>query len=86
MRNDGIEGQAEVHKQNSGVVPCSVQMFQHVVQSHVHCGVRGSVGSVHKLQGVQYRICNGGPLQVGQDKALQHLHDHRGQGDWSVVI
>lgn len=33
---------------------------------------------------VQCRICN--RLQVGQDEALQHLHDNRGQGDESVVI
>ena len=50
-----------------------------VMESHVHCVVRGSVGSARELQGVQYWICN--RLQVGQDKALQHLHDHRDQGD-----
>jgi len=41
-------------------------------------------GPVHKLQGVQERVCDG--LQVDQDQSFKDLHDHRDQGDGSVVI
>ena len=51
---------------------------------HVDCIVYRPVGSVGELQGVQECVCDG--FEVGQDKALKTLHDHRGQSDRSVVI
>ena len=81
---DGIEGGTEVHEEDPGVAVSSVQMLQGVVQSHVHGVLRGSICPVCKLQRVHQRI--GDALQLGQDQALQHLHDYRGQSNRSVVI
>ena len=54
------------------------------MKGHVDSVVHRPVGSVGKLQGAQEWVCDG--FQVEQDKALKGLHNHRGQGDGSVVI
>ena len=54
------------------------------MEGHVYSIVHRPVGSVGELHGVQERVRDG--FEVRQDKALKGLHDHRGQGDWSVVV
>ena len=54
--NDGVEGRAEVHKQDSGLGSCGVQVLEDKVKGHVYCIVYRPVGSVGKLQGVQERV------------------------------
>ena len=54
------------------------------MEGHVYSIVHRPVGSVGELHGVQERVRDG--FEVRQDKALKGFHDHRGQGDWSVVF
>ena len=59
-------------------------MLEGEVQGHVNCIIYRPVGSVDELQGVQEWVRYG--FQVGKHKALKRLHDHRGEGNRSVVI
>ncbi|KAM8904816.1 uncharacterized protein AB9W97_008292 [Spinachia spinachia] len=58
---DGVEGRAEVHKQDPGVGAWEVQLLEDEVEGRVDSIVYRPVGSVGKIQGVQEG------LQVGQD-------------------
>ena len=59
-------------------------MLEGEVQGHVNCIIYRPVGSAGHLQGVQEWFHYG--FQVGMDRALKRLHDHRGEGNRSVVI
>ena len=67
-RDDGVEGGAEVHKQDPGIGSGCVQVLEEEVKGHVDSVVHRPVGSVGELQGVQEWVCDG--FYVGQDKAL----------------
>jgi len=58
-RDDGVEGGAEVHKQDPSVGSCCVQVLEEEVKGHVDSVVHRPVGSVGELQGVQERVCDG---------------------------
>ncbi len=49
--DDGVKSRAEIYKQDPHISPCSVQMLQDEVQSHVDCIIHRPVCSVGKLQG-----------------------------------
>ena len=78
-----VKRRAEVHKQDPGVGSCRVQMLEGEM-GHVNCISYRPVGSVGELQGVQEWVCYG--FHVGEHKGLKRLHDHRGEGNRSVVI
>ena len=80
-RDDGVEGRAEIHKQDPGIGSCGVQMLKDEVEGQVNCIIYRPVGYVCELHGVQEWVSDG--FEVGQHKVLKGFHYHRGQGDRS---